>query len=99
MAVNSGSTPSLKIEFFDKTGLPYAPATFSYRIDDMQSGNAVRASTPLLADKVVLINLTASDTAHINPTILEMRRIVWIADAGLPQQETGDYFLEVRNVG
>ena len=99
MAVNSGSTPTLKIEFFDKSGLPYAPATFSYRVDDLQSNTTIRAATPLLADKVVLIELSATDTANISPMILEMRRIVWIADAGLPQQETGDYFLEVRNVG
>lgn len=97
--INAGSTRELVLEFFGMDGRRYAPSSFAYRIIDVASSAVIHAPTTLPATKVITIPLSATDTALVGAGQTEKHRVLWIAAAGTPEQETGDYYFEVRNVG
>lgn len=98
-ATNAGGTPKLRIEFFDYDAMPYAPSSFSYSVTDVGSGNVLRAPTSLTPAKQMEILMSASDTAAVGNALTQSRHVVWTASAGTPQQDTGDFFFDVRILG
>ena len=95
-ATNAGGTPKLRIEFFDYDAMPYPPTSFSYTVTDVGSATVVRASQALLPASTIDIQLTAADTVAIGNSLTQTRHVVWVASSGTPQQETGDFFFDVR---
>lgn len=97
--VNEGGTAYLTVTFLDRDGAAQAPASVSYRIDDVASGQEVLGDTDVSPGSSVLITLRPSDNAMVNAERHRERRRVTVTavyevDDALP--DAYDYV--VRNL-
>lgn len=98
--VNEKSTAYLTVTFRNKAGVAEAPATATYRIDDVASGAQVReaeAITPAAA--TMEVRLTPADNALLeagNPA--ELRRVTVVGQYGQDDAVTSEYVYEVINL-
>lgn len=101
--VNEGDNFNLAIAWKDSDGNAVTPQSASYRIDDVNSGAAVRAETALAATSSVTVNVMKADTAILEPTNRhEGRRLTATAIYGTdgdgnPKQKTVEYEFQVNN--
>ena len=98
--INENSTGYVVVNFYSKTGEPEAPNTVVYRIEDVATGQMVRADTTITApDSELEIVLSPTDNAIINRNgDNETRRITVTGHYGPTDQVTDEYFYEVRNL-
>jgi len=91
-SVVAGSTSYLTVNFFDEDGNPAAPSTLSYKVDNLDTGDAIRASTSLTPATSVEITLTASldNVAPVSPNAYDTRRVT--VTAVYPSAQTVQYF-------
>jgi hypothetical protein len=98
--VNEKTTPTLNVEFFDENGNAVTPTTATYQIDDVQSGQSVRAETaiPSLAASVDIV-LTLLDTSIINTTLPAESRLVTVKfQYGASKQGIKEYRYLLQNL-
>lgn len=97
--VNEKSTAYLTVAFTDKDGVPAAPASATYRIDDATGAGAIRASTALGAGASVEITLTKEDNAIVNAANrFETRVVTVIAVYGASDELRDEYRYQVKNL-
>ncbi len=98
--VNERSTAYLAVTFRDKAGTAQAPASAKYRIDDVTSGQAVRADTDISApDSTVELTLTVVDNTMKNgAAATEQRRVTVVAEYGAGDAVRSEYVYEVVNL-
>ena len=91
-SVVAGSTSYLTVNFFDEDGNPAAPSTLSYKVDNLDTGAAIRASTSITPSTSVEITLTA-DVDNVAPTssnAYDTRRVT--VTGVYPSAQTVQYF-------
>lgn len=101
----AGNTFELDIMFFDDDGEPATPESATYRIDDVLSGEEVRAETAIddLAEEIVL-TMKFNDTKMVgSDTERERRRVTVVANYGTddednPKQNTQFFEFDVYRV-
>lgn len=97
--LNERSTGYLTVTFLDKDGLPAAPASLSYRIDDLMSGTEIRGETTIGSGASVEIVLSPSDNLIVNAARPEENRIVTIsASYGVDDEINDEYEYQVLNL-
>ena len=98
--VNEKSTAYLTVTFRDKAGAAQAPATATYRIDDVATGQPVRSDTDISApDSTVELTLTVTDNTLKNPiAAAEQRRVTVTAEYGSGDAVRSEYIYEVINL-
>lgn len=97
--VNEGTTAYVTFSFKDKSGALQAPTTVHYWIDDVASGEHIRASTEVTAGGTVEVKLTTLDTRILNASsISEERRITVRGDYGEDDAVVSEMFYEVVNL-
>lgn len=98
--INEKSTAFVVVDFFGEDGLPAAPVTLSYRIDDVHTGAAVRAITALAPSPSVEIKLTPEDTTIINAMREnEVKRVTIVAGYGIGDGFQDQFDVRVKNLG
>lgn len=98
--VNERSTAYLTVTFRDKAGAAQAPASATYRIDDVGSGQPVRGDTAITAPgSTVEIVLTDEDNAIRNAAAsYERRRVTVTAEYGAGEAVRAEYAYRVINL-
>jgi len=98
--VNEKSTAYLTVTFRDKAGAAQAPATATYRIDDVATGQSVRADTDISSPgSTVELTLTVDDNTMKNPiAAAEQRRVTVVAEYGSGDAVRSEYIYEVVNL-
>lgn len=98
--LNEGSTGWLTIEFRDKSGNLQAPASASYRIDCLTTGQEVRTDNSLNASGgTVELKLEPTDTAILDASNrMETKRVTVTAQFGASDAHNEDYAYRVRNL-
>lgn len=97
--INEGTTGYLTVTFKDKSGAEEAPASASYRIDDVATGAVIRSPTALAAAGTVEITLTPADNRILNASLKsEMRRVTVVAGYGVSDQVTSEYVYRVNSL-
>lgn len=97
--VNEGSTAYLEVTFKDATGAQFAPASVSYRIDDVITATSIRADTPVTPAPSITITLEPADNAVVNASIKsEVHRVTITAPFGVSEQLQSQYDYLVRNL-
>lgn len=97
--VNEQSTAYLTVTFKDKAGAAVSPASASYRIDDVQSGTAVRADTALTPAAQVEITLSPTDNTLVDPTKRqEIRRLTVTGVYGASDKVSAKYDYQLANL-
>jgi hypothetical protein len=98
-SVNEQSTGYLTAGFKNEAGVLQAPNTVRYRIDDVDSGQAVRDWTSIAPGASVVITLTKDDNAILDTTReWETRRVTTEGVYGPADQVTGEYEYRVTNL-
>jgi len=98
--VNEGSTAYLTVVCKNKAGAAQAPASAVYRIDDLSSGEVIKADTSLPASTSMEITLSSVDNRIVNSEQgSETRRVVVSASYGADDAVVGVYLYKVKNVG
>lgn len=98
--VNEKSTAYLSITFRDKAGAAQAPAAAKYRIDDVVTGQPVRAETEIASPgSTVELTLTVDDNTLKNPiAATEQRRVTVTGEYGAGDAVRAEYIYEVVNL-
>jgi hypothetical protein len=98
--VNEKSTAYLSVTFRDKAGAAQAPATATYRIDDVTGGENVRAETeiPSPGSTVELTLSVADNTLKNGAAAAEQRRVTVTANYGADDAVRSEYIYEVVNL-
>ena len=99
IAVNEKSTAYLSITFKDKAGASEAPASATYQIDDVITGQAIRASTPITPIAAqVEITLAPADNVILLAAgkVLEYRRVTVIGVYNAGDQVTDEYIYPIQ---
>lgn len=97
--VNEASTAYLAVAFYDKAGSLDTPASVSYRIDDVDSGDPVKGDTPIGAASSIEITLSPADNAMVDSTKrFEMRRVTVEATYGVSDKVQDEYLYKVKNL-
>ena len=98
--VNEKSTAYLSVTFRDKAGAAQAPATATYRIDDVATGQTVRGDTDIgTPDSTVELTLTVDDNTLKNAiAAAEQRRVTVVAEYGAGDAVRAEYIYEVVNL-
>lgn len=97
--VTEKSTAYLTISFYNKAGVLDEPTSISYRIDDVESGQQVRANTSVAAANTVEITLNSADNTILNQVGGdEERRVTVTAIYGENDQITDEYIYQVQNL-
>lgn len=98
--VNEKSTAYLSVTFRNKAGAAQAPATARYRIDDVATGQPVRAETEIAeTGSTVELTLTVDDNTLKNPLgATEQRRVTVVAEYGTGDAVRSEYIYEVVNL-
>lgn len=93
------STGYLTVTPLDKDGDPEAPASLSYRIDDVDSGTEIRGDTSIAAASSVVIALKPDDSQILDPEKeYEWRQVTVTATYGADDAVNGPYFYRVKNL-
>lgn len=97
--VNEETTSYLEVDFHDKSGELQAPATVSYRIDCLTTGEPVKGDTSITAAGSVEIEIEANENAIRDPSnAREWKRVTVTATFG-PNDRINDQFnYWVRNL-
>jgi len=98
--VNEKSTAYLTVTFRDKAGAAQAPATATYRIDDVATGQPVRSDTDISEPgSTVELTLTVADNTLKNPiAAAEQRRVTVTGEYGNGDAVRSEYVYEVVNL-
>lgn len=97
--INEGTTGYLSVTFKNKSGTEEAPASASYRIDDVATGTQIRAATSLTPATTVEITLTPADNRILNTNLrAETRRVTVVAGYGVSDQVTSEYIYRVNSL-
>jgi hypothetical protein len=98
--VNEKSTAYLSAEFLNKADGQDAPASISYRIDCLTSGQEVKGDTPVTPPNgIVEIPLSPGDTAIINTTEdYEVRLVTVTATYGASDALSEEFEYIVKNL-
>ena len=98
--VNEKSTAYLSVTFRNKAGAAQAPATATYRIDDVATGQTVRGDTDIgTPDSTVELTLTVDDNTLKNAiAAAEQRRVTVVAEYGAGDAVRAEYIYEVVNL-
>jgi hypothetical protein len=98
--VNEKSTAYLTVTFRDKVGATQAPATAKYRIDDVATGQTVRAEAEIAEPgSTVELTLTVDDNTLKNPIVAaEQRRVTVTGTYGTGDAVRSEYIYEVVNL-
>lgn len=97
--VNEQSTAWLTVAFKDKAGAAQAPASATYRIHDVASGDLVREATLTAPGSTVEIVLTDEDNALRNEAAgYEERRVTVEAQFGAGDAVTAEFRYRVINL-
>lgn len=100
-AVNERTTRYLTAAFRSKTGTPAAPASVTYRVDCLTTGQNVRPWSAVTPGASVEIVLDADDNAlRVASNERELRRVTVVASygAGASDQVVAENDYEVRKV-
>lgn len=98
--VTEGSTAWLAIAFLDRAGQAQAPATVTYRIDCLTTGQVMRADTALPAAVELEIVLSPTDNRIVDPAhATERRRVTVRAENGADDAVNSEFHYDVRNLG
>lgn len=75
--VIAGTTSYLTANFFDEDGNPSAPASISYKVDNLDTGASIRGATSVTPASSVEITLTADvdNVAPTSPNAYDTRRV------------------------
>lgn len=100
--INERTTYVLTISFYDEDNVLVVPATAVYRLDDVTTGTAIRASTTCRAIMASSMDVTISKDENSmvaeNHTY-ETRRVTVVFTYGSPvKQGTDEYLYKVRNL-
>jgi len=99
LSITEQSTGYLTVSFYDKTGALAVPSSATYRIDDKDTGQAVRASTALTPASAIEITLTKADNTILNDAGRnEERRVTVISVYSATDQVTDEYIYKVINL-
>ncbi len=98
--VNEKSTAYLTVTFRDKAGAAQAPATARYRIDDVATGEQVRAEEEISSpDGTIELRLEVGDNTLLNAIAkTEQRRVTVVAEYGAGDAVTAEFIYEVVNL-
>lgn len=97
--VNEGSTCYLKVDFYDESGKALSPSSVSYRIDDLETGTSILASTSVAPASSITITISPSDNAMVNSGLsTETHRITVQAPFRYHEQINGQYDYQVANL-
>lgn len=97
--VNEQSTAYLTVTFRNKAGAAEAPATASYRIEDVASDSEVLEATTITPAATVEVRLTpANNTLLVAGNPAELRRVTVIGEYGQDDAVTSEYVYEVVNL-
>jgi hypothetical protein len=98
--INASSTAWLSIAFKDKTGTPVVPTAATYKINSLDTGAVVLASTAILAlSSSIELEITKEQNAILNiASALERRRVTIVASYGVGDQMTQEYDYALENV-
>ncbi len=98
--INERTTARIRITFLDFDGAAAQPTSATYRVDDVSSGTAVVASTPLSPSSgVATVTLPASANAILSDrNAFERRRMTVVAQYGADDQVTAEYDFRVANL-
>lgn len=90
--VIAGTTSYLTANFFDEDGNPSAPSSVSYKVDNLDTGAVIRASTSATPSSSVEITLTADvdNVAPTSPNAYDTRRVT--VTGVYPSAQTVQYF-------
>jgi hypothetical protein len=89
-SVTKKTTAYLTVSFYDKAGALQIPATATYRIDDVGSGDQVRDTTNLTPATEIEIILRPSDNVILRGGN-EKRRVTVTATYGVDDQVVDEY--------
>lgn len=98
--VNEQSTAYVTVSFRDKAGALATPATISYRIDDVETGQEIRDDTAVTpAASSVEITLTPADNTLVNLNRQYEQHVVTVAATyGASDAVRAEYAYEVVNL-
>ena len=97
---NERTSSVLPVSFFDENNEPVIPQSGTYRIDDVASGVAILASTPLPSlAAVVNLEITANQNRILNAAnSIETRRVTVAIIFDTDKGSTAEYFYNVINL-
>jgi hypothetical protein len=99
--VNEATAAQVTVSAYDLAGDNVAPGTLHYRIDDIKSGTAVKALTPIATPGLATaIPLTPEDNAILNPMLKEEpKRLTVITDKdSATDKAQAQYTYYVKNI-
>jgi len=96
--VNERTTAYLQLSFLDRNGLPEAPSSISYRIDDPDTGEEIRADTALTPAAEVEITLLPSEQEVLFSSASAKRRVTVSATYGAADEVHDEFTYVVRNL-
>ncbi len=98
--VNEKSTPVLTIDFFDENGDAVIPSKVEYQIDDVASGQSVKAKSEIpVSSSSIDITLSTSDTSIINQSsTAEEKLLTMIYSWGSNKQLPKEFRYVVKNL-
>jgi len=98
--VKEGTSSYLTVTFLDKEGLPAAPASATYQVHDVLTGDTIRDTTAITppASQVEII-LTPADNSLVSLTNPEeLRRVTVAAVYGANDGVKDEYVYRLKNL-
>lgn len=97
--VNERSAARLTVDFFDFDDAPSAPTSIDYEVEDLFSGNVLRASTSVTPAASVEIILDKTDTQIVDETNrVEKRCVSILASYGGNDEVNTQFIFDVVNL-
>jgi len=98
--VNERTAAEITVTALDLSGDQVAPSTLHYRIDDVNTGQEVKALTAISSPAAVTaISIAPADNAIINPSLKEEpKRLTVIADQDTANEARGQFTYYVKNM-
>jgi len=97
--INEGSTAFLTISFYNKLGVLAVPTSATYRIDDVATSTAIKATTPLVGGSSVELTISPTENRILSQANeYETREVTIIADFGAGEQMTSSMRYRVTNL-
>lgn len=74
--VNEKTTPKIKLDFKGEDKKPEIPATVTYRLDCVTTGQSITPDTPLAAASSIDVQLSVAQTTMVNAgNAIETKRV------------------------
>jgi hypothetical protein len=98
--VNEGSPAQVKVTTYTLAGEAQAPTTLHYRIDDVATGQAVKALAEVATPAAeTVISIAPEHNLIINPSLLEeARRLTVLVDKDTANQAQAQLTYYVKNI-